>query len=243
MDQAVLQAGDADNFLHPWQRISAGSGLTLHAAADLRLDAAMLQAEFARLDAALPQDQRGHYRNGRGEGWTSIGLIDQPRDGSSSGCKGMPRPALDFMPSLRVLLDRPGWVAWGSHILRQSAYGSLAWHSEPQALHLEHFRLLIPIHAPAGVVTLLGHEAAAYPEGQAWTGDFCFPHQVENVTDQDRIVIAIDMLATPEIRALFPAALTEDVPLRTALAAEANRSMRDWLTGWPAGGQASPIRR
>ncbi|CAO3362919.1 aspartyl/asparaginyl beta-hydroxylase domain-containing protein [Azospirillum melinis] len=229
MDHAVQQAGEVGSFPHPWQRISAGSGLTLHAAADLRLDAAMLQAEFAGLDAALTQDQRGHYQNGLGEGWTSIPLLDQPREGSSSGRKGMPRPSLDFMPSLRALLDQPGWVAWGCDILRQSAYGTLAWHSEPQALHLEHFRLLIPIHAPAGAVTLLGHEAAAYPEGQAWSGDFCFPHQVENLTDRDRIVIAIDLLVTPEIRALFPAALTENVQLRTALAAEANRSMRDWL--------------
>ena len=229
MDQGSQQVQATGNHPHPWQRVTSGSGLTLHAPADLRLDAAMLQSEYAALDAALPQDQRGHYQNGLGEGWTSIALLNQPRGGSSSGQKGTPKPALDLMPSLRPLLDRPGWVAWGCDLLRQSAHGTLAWHSEPQALHLEHFRMLIPIHAPAGAVTLLGHEAVAYPEGQAWSGDFCFPHQVENPTDRERIVVAIDLLVTPEIRALFPAALADDVPLRTALAAEANRSMREWL--------------
>lgn len=231
MEQAVLQSPKADTRAHPWQRMTIGSSLTLHAPADLRLDPAALQAEFAALDASLPQDQRGHYQNGVGEGWTSIALLHHPREGSSSGRKGTPRPALDVMPSLRALLDRPGWVAWGCDLLRQAPQGTLAWHSEPQALHLEHFRLLIPIHAPAGAVTLLGHEAAAYPEGQAWTGDFCFPHQVENFTDRERIVVAIDLMVTTEMRALFPAALAEDVPLRTDLANEANRAMRAWLDG------------
>lgn len=231
MDEMALRTPVSDNLLHPWQRITVGSGLTLHAPADLRLDAATLQAEFAALDAALPQDQRGHYQNGAGEGWTSINLLRAPREGSSSGRKGTPTPALEFMPSLRTLLDLPGWEAWGCDLLRQSAQGTLAWHAEPQALHLDHFRLLIPIHAPAGAITLLGHEAAAYPEGQAWSGDFCFPHQVENFTDRDRIVVAVDLLVTPAMRALFPAALADDVPLRTELAAEATRLMRGWLDG------------
>jgi aspartyl/asparaginyl beta-hydroxylase (cupin superfamily) len=88
--------------------------------------------------------------------------------------------------------------------------------------------LLIPIQAPEGAVTLIGHEAAAYPEGQCWTGDFCFPHQVENPTDRDRIVLSLDVTVTDGVRALFPSTLVADPARRDALAGAAQNLFQVW---------------
>lgn len=223
MDSHVDNSGPGT--LHPWQTITIGSGLALHGAAELRLDVATLQAEFAALDAAVPPEARGFHQNGRGEGWTSIPLW-VPSFGREAA--GAPAATADFMPSVRALFGRPGWALRSSYVMRQSARGTLAWHFDTEALYLDHMRLLIPIHAPAGAVTRIGHETVAYPEGQGWSGDFSFPHQVENDTDLDRVVVIMDLAVTPEIRALFPPALAEDAGLRAALCVEARNALLFW---------------
>jgi hypothetical protein len=113
------------------------------------------------------------------------------------------------------------------YVIRQPPHGTLAWHFDPQAVHLAESRLLVPIQAPEAAVTLIGHEAVAYPTGTLWTGDFSFPHQLENPTDAQRMVFAIDVLSGPEVRRLLPLALPEAVAIRVDLAREArNRLLR-----------------
>jgi len=192
----------------------------LHAEAALRLDADTLQAEFAALDAALPPEGRTHYGDAPGTGWTAIPLL---ADG--------PHPALHHLPTVRTLLERPDLLVQRAYILRQPASGMLGWHFDNLGLHQAEVRLLIPIQAPEGAFTLIGHEAVAYPEGRCWTGDFCFPHQVENPTDRDRIVLAIDVTTTDGVRALFPPPLATDPALRNALAGEAQNLWRAWRCG------------
>ncbi|AWK85092.1 aspartyl/asparaginyl beta-hydroxylase domain-containing protein [Azospirillum thermophilum] len=198
--------------MESFRRVTEGSGLVLHAPAALRLDAGALQAEYAALDAALPEGERGHFGAGSGSGWTSVPLFDG-RD---------PCPAAAFMPSVGALLAaRTEWPVRRAHLLRQPPGGSLAWHYDNQALHRAETRLLIPIHQPPGAVTLIGHESAAYPEGQCWTGDFCFPHQVENPAARERIVLVVDVLSVPPVAALFPPVLSAELALRERLASEA----------------------
>ena len=114
------------------------------------------------------------------------------------------------------------------YVLRQPPRGTLAWHFDDQAIHLRECRLLLPIHAPEAAVTLIGHEAVAYPAGTAWTGDFSFPHQVENPTDAQRIVLAIDVLSEPEVLRLLPSALAEAAAVRMDLAREARNRLLQW---------------
>ena len=103
-------------------------------------------------------------------------------------------------------------------------------------------------------VTLIGHEAAAYPVGTAPTGDFNFPHQVENAADAQRVVLAIDVLCEPDVRRLLPPALADAASLRRELAREACRRLLQWRAGESVGdprwmarrladSAASPIRR
>lgn len=220
--------------LLPWERVTLGSGLTLHAPADLRLDPARLKAEFAVLDKAIPPEARTHYGAQAGTGWTAVPLALPAR---SPGKPLELLPALDHMPLARGLLDMAGWEVQSLNLIRQPAGGRLAWHFDNQALHLDWVRLLVPVHAPAGATTRIGHERVAYPEGQVWTGDFSFPHQVENPTAHDRVVLAVDLATTPALRALFPPALAAEVGLRVGLASEAVNALRAW---WAAGKQAGP---
>ena len=50
-----MDSGGAE-FLHPWQQVTIGSGLMLHAPLDLAIDLPALRAEFAALDAATPRN-------------------------------------------------------------------------------------------------------------------------------------------------------------------------------------------
>ena len=206
--------------MEAFQRVTFGSNLTLHAEAALQLDVDTLKAEYAAMDTALPPEERMHYGAEPGTGWTAIALL---ADG--------PRPALDHLPTVRTLLERPDLLVQNAFIHRQPAGGMLRWHFDSLALHRTEVRLLIPIQAPEGAVTLIGHEAAAYPEGQCWTGDFCFPHQVENPTDRDRIVLSLDVTVTDGVRALFPLPLAADQARRDALAEAAQNLFHVWRNG------------
>ena len=141
------------------------------------------------------------------------------------------RPALDYLPTVRTLLERSDLLVRCAFIHRQPAGGMLRWHFDNLALHRTAVRLLIPIQAPEGAVTLIGHEAVAYPEGQCWTGDFCFPHQVENPTNQDRIVLSLDVTVTDGVRALFPPLLAADSGHRDALAEAAQNQLHAYRSG------------
>ena len=51
---------------------------------------------------------------------------------------------------------------------------------------------------------------------------------MENATDAQRVVLAIDVLGEPEVRRLLPPALADAVPLRRELAREACRRLLQW---------------
>ena len=81
-------------------------------------------------------------------------------------------------------------------------------------------------------MTSIGHEAVAHPTGTLWTGDFSFPHQVENPTNAQRVVLAIDVLSGPGVRRLLPLALAEAAAIRVDLAREARNRLLRWRAGW-----------
>lgn len=197
--------------MEAFRDVTRESGLTLHAPAARCFDPVALQAEFAALDSALPPEGRTHYGAAPGTGWTAIPLQCEPA-----------RSLLERLPTLRSAVEWPGPRLTRVFILRQPAGGILDWHVDHIGIHRQEARLLIPIHAPTGAITLIGHDSAAYPEGQCWTGDFCFPHRVENFTDRDRIVLALDVTVDGWVKALFPPELGADVPLRGELASRSH---------------------
>jgi hypothetical protein len=216
---ATIKIADPQNWgaedLRPWQRAVQGCGFMLHAALDLRMDAAALQAEFAALDASLADDARSFMSQDRS--WTSIELIRR----SDPGRAGTPNALLDRLPSVRHVIDAAGWQVIDCQFMRLPPQGILPWHFESQAPYLPESRLLTPIHAPAGAVTLIGDETVAYPEGIIWTGDFNFPHQVENRSDEQRIVLMFDVVNTDEVLRLLPPAMIAEPQRRLETARHA----------------------
>ncbi len=142
---------------------------------------------------------------------------------------GSPTPILDKMPSVRALLERFGCTVLSCHISRQSPGGSLTWHYDDQALHLPESRFLVPVRIPQEARTFIGHEAVAYPEGVVWTGDFSFPHMVDNPSGDQRIVLLIDVLNNDWARGRAPDAMSAELARRASLSAQAQNA---WI-GWP----------
>jgi len=208
--------------LHPWQSVTLHSGLVLHGPVDIACDAETLTAQFDRLDASAGEEARTCFGSIDGS-WTAMALME--RDGMGAG---KPTPLLAEMPMVSDLISRLPAVVRGVHILRQGPRGLLDWHFEAQAIHHEECRVLVPVHAPAGAVTLLGHQAVAYAEGQPWAGDFAFPHRVENPGDTQRIVLALDMQSSPALARLLPPGLGAETKRRAALATEACNALLAW---------------
>lgn len=201
-------------------------GLVLAAASSLRLDPDPLRRQVQDAIDSVPVSVRGAYGAAAGE-WTSIALVLMPSGGGQDyGQPGCPTPVLARLPILGPVMERLGGLPNGAYILRQSAGGFLRWHFDHQALHLDFCRLLITVQAPAEAFTWIGHEKVAFPDGTLWTGDFSLPHQVENPSDQDRLMIALDYAPTDAIRALFPPALYAEQQSRGVVSREAINLLR-----------------
>ena len=145
--------------LHSWQRLTLGCELTLHAAAREPVHAPSLQADFARLDATVGPSGRNFLANDGS--WAAIPLIERSSQVTGSlPPRGCPTPALARMPSVQALLSCHDWHVLSVYVLRQPPHGVLPWHFDSQAVHLSECRLLLPIHAPPGAVTWIGHDGA-----------------------------------------------------------------------------------
>ncbi|MFY8093628.1 MAG: aspartyl/asparaginyl beta-hydroxylase domain-containing protein [Niveispirillum sp.] len=201
--------------LLPWQEMMVGSGLMLSAASSIGVEAALLEQQVQAAIDSVPEEQRNRFGSPNGD-WTAITLLHKDHRG-----RKVEHPPLAHIPILTDLLRNAGIDPFGLYITRQPPGVDLKWHFDHQALHLEICRLLLPVRVPADAFTWIGHEKVAHPPGTLWTGDFSLPHQVENRTDQERIVIAIDSVVTPAIQALFPAAQYADAASRHALAQHA----------------------
>lgn len=214
---------------HPWQRLTLDCALMLHAPAREPLNLPPLRQEFACADAAVGPSGRTYLANDGS--WSGMALVERSgamADGTMPS--GYPTPALAYMPTVQALLSSRAWYVISAYLLRQPPRGTLPWHFDNQALHLSECRLLLPICAPPGAVTWIGHDAAAYPEGTLWTGDFSFPHQVDNPTDTQRVVLAIDVRSDAAARGLLPAALTAAADTRHSLAQAAQNLLLHWRT-------------
>lgn len=210
----------------PWQTCTIGSGLMLHAPLELTPDITAMRSEFAALDASLSAEHRTCF--GGDGSWTAISLMDRSAPGRSTDRGGSPTPILNTMPSVRTFLEGFDCTIVACHISRQAPGGTLKWHYDTQALHLTEARLLLPIQVPPEARTHIGHEIVAYPEGVVWTGDFSFPHMVENPSSHQRIVLLIDILSNDWIRGRAPTALSENAHRRVTLSGAAQNAWLEW---------------
>lgn len=222
LGEACRAPGTGGEIRHPWQRVVSGSGLMLHAPLDLTVELSALRADFAALDGSLGHERRSCLTTDGS--WSSITLVER----SAKFGPGTPTPLFERMPSVARLAAGTGWAMVNCHLMRLPPRAILPWHFESQAPHLPESRLLVPLHAPAGAVTLIGDEAAAYPEGVAWTGDFNFPHQVENRSDEQRIMLIVDVMTGPELLRMLPPAIVAETARRSALAMQAVNELIAW---------------
>lgn len=222
--------------LHPWQAVTIGSGLMLHAALALQTDLAPLLADLAALDAAVGPSGRLFLTTDGS--WGSIALVERAHDASGGASRsGDATPALAHAPNVRGLLSSTDWTVLSCYLIRQPPHGTLPWHFDNQAIHLAECRLLIPLLAPRDAVTWIGHEAVAYCAGTAWAGDFSFPHQVENPTDAPRVVLAIDVLTAPAVRRLLPSDLAHWTSQRQELGSLSRNLLLKWRAQQPRPGR------
>ncbi|MBI3444858.1 MAG: aspartyl/asparaginyl beta-hydroxylase domain-containing protein [Magnetospirillum sp.] len=172
-------------------------------------------AQFECLDQKAAESQRSHFGSTDGS-WTSMTLVARSPQG-----RGSPTPLLDWMPAVAEILSRIPARIRSVDISRQCPHGILDWHYEAQAICIEECRLLLPVQVPPEAMTLIGHLAVAYPPGRIWTGDFRFPHRVENASDRQRVVVLIDTDSTPALAGLLPPELAAEPERRKSLAGKA----------------------
>jgi hypothetical protein len=224
----------APRTLHPWQCLTLGSGLMLHAPLAMAVEFGRLQSDIATLDSAICPDGRTFLASDGS--WSAIPLIERLPPLSAGPLRsGRGTPALAYAPAVRHLLSLIDWTVLACYVTRLEPGGTLAWHFDSQAIHLRECRLLVPIHVPPAARTMIGYEAVAYPTGTAWMGDFSFPHQVENPTSAARIVLAVDLLSGPEVRRLLPPARAEAAAARVDLAGAARNLLLRWRARGPGG--------
>lgn len=212
----------ADDPLLDFQSMTAQCGLMLQAPVPLEADLESLRRDVAAVDAAVPRERRCF--SPFDPDWTAIPLMIRGNEER----RPVPLPPLALMPAVGRLLAEIGLAVVGLDLLRQSPGATLPWHWDAQAPHQPETRLLLPIHAPDGARTLLGHEVAAYPAGIWWTGDFTQAHQVENFTGAERIVLCLDVRTDAALLRLIPPRLAENAPLRRTLSLAGQGAVLVW---------------
>lgn len=207
--------------LMPWQNMTRDTGLLLHGALDLSCDGEALAREFAALDAD-PTVARTAFGSQDGS-WTALSVVERRLNR-----EGEPIAALDRLPVLRELLGRIPATLRYAGFSRQAPHSRLDWHFEAQAPALDETRLLLPLEIPEDARTLIGHLAVAYPRGHIWTGDFRFPHKVENPNPVQRVVLLLDVGTSDALRNLLPTAMLAEPERRATLASHGAAWVNHW---------------
>lgn len=210
----------------PWQDLLIESGLILHKRL-AGIDPTLLRREFAVLDAALGPERR--HSVAWDTSWSVITLVDRVTPiGTGPLPAGVVAPAMAMMPSLVTLIAAMRWTVVGSHIYRLPPHSILPWHFEEMGPRFAETRVLVPIHSAPEAVTWFGDDGIRYPDGTVWTGDFAFPHQVDNPSDRERIMAIIDVRNEADTWAGRLTELEEKPEDRTRLSSLSRSALLDW---------------
>lgn len=185
-------------------------GLSTSIKLPIKFDVDRLQRDLAALDRFELITHPLEYHDGR---WKLLALVapggrsDFLHDGKAG--YGAEPPAkteilknapyfeevLDWFPA-EVLRARVSVLPPGARVLR---------HYDPvESIDFGVLRLHVPVVTHEKVVFYLGGRRQSWREGEAWYGDFTFPHHIVNDSPISRVHLLIDVDCNDEMVALFP---------------------------------------
>jgi hypothetical protein len=138
-----------------------------------------------------------------------------------------PTDVLEQCPYLaQVISALPGQIIM-ARLSALGAGGRIYRHYDPrESVDFNHWRVHIPIVTDSRVVFWLGYRPRHWRAGEAWLGDFTFPHSVHNRSDRDRVHLIVDLEPSGDMLAWLPKGyLSESAKARRA-------TLRRWQKQW-----------
>lgn len=168
-----------------------------------------LREDLARVEQRtwIPQPGMDHH----GE-WTGLSLISAGGHENTAAPFGVslesfrPTPLLALTPYLAGIIESLPCPKLTVRLLRLPPGGRiLEHHDEDVTIQSGAMRLHLPIVTHEDVDFRLGGERQRWQPGELWYGDFSLKHSVENRSPIIRVHLVIDVAATDEFLAWFPA--------------------------------------
>lgn len=185
-------------------------GLDLALRLPVTFEPARLKAD---LRAAEQFEFKQHPLNYHDGSWTAINLIyaDGEIEYRHKGAHGFgtaaPRPTevLKICPYFQEVFRRlPGEVIM-ARLSSIAAGGRIHEHHDAtESVDFGCWRIHIPVVTDPRVKLFIGFRQRRWKEGEAWVGDFTFPHSIHNASPAPRVHIVADMRPSDEMLAWLP---------------------------------------
>lgn len=199
-----------------WQDLTEEAGLPMTLDTGLRFDVAPMAGEVEALEAGPG------FRSMFGiEGWEAVALTSSDGDPANLARIGEdyePTPAMELCPAMASAAESFDCRKARVRVVRLRPGASVPWHNDVRdAPDLEIVRVHIPVSADPGVESQLSHEDYVFGEGEAWVGDFSFPHRLRNTGSSDRVHLLVELVRDGYVDDLLGAGLPGDPSVRRAL--------------------------
>ncbi len=199
-----------DSYSHafPWQVITRVTGLSLSVKLDVEVDVERLRrdAEAVLHHFALRPQHTAHHDGG----WTAVGLVAAGGDiredrGSRTDDGYRATPALKNAPYIEGLLRQLGSSAGRVRLLSLASGESVCWHFDDEdSVDSCFLRIHLPIWTNPKAKLQVSHEDLFWQPGEAWYGEFSFPHRLRNDGPGSRLHLVCDLKVDEAIRRLLP---------------------------------------
>jgi Aspartyl/Asparaginyl beta-hydroxylase len=123
-----------------------------------------------------------------------------------------PTPVLNECPYFREVIETFGAPVKMARLSALPPGGRIHRHYDPiESIDFDCLRVHIPIRSDPDLVRFyLAFRRRRWRSGEAWYGDFTFPHSVHNRADFTRVNMIVDFEMTERARAWFPEAYLSD---------------------------------
>lgn len=176
----------------------------------LQFDAARLAADLATAETFEFKAHPLRYHDGS---WNVINLIyaggdlDYRHEGDFGfgSAPAAPTEVLRSCPYFaEVLGSMPGEIKM-ARLSALPAKGHIMRHYDPiESVDFDNLRIHIPVRTDSKVRFYLGFRRRYWRAGEAWYGDFTFPHSIHNESALNRVHIIVDLLPDARNLAWFP---------------------------------------
>jgi hypothetical protein len=177
----------------------------------LQFDAARLSEDLRTAETFEFKKHPLRYHDGS---WNVINLIyaggdlDYRHEGDFGfgTAPAAPTEVLQKCPYFaEVLNSLPGQIKM-ARLSALPAKGHIMRHYDPiESVDFDNLRIHIPVRTDPKVRFYLGFERRQWRAGEAWYGDFTFPHSIHNDSALNRVHIIVDLLPDASNLAWFPA--------------------------------------